>query len=72
MGTIQLNVEDKIIYNLGESKIRENFVNFLNTYITKDLLKNISNAIKTTNIDYNAEVENIKNESWNEYKKDIL
>lgn len=71
MGRIVLEVSNEELLQLGEEKIKEEIARSLKFLKIKGLLKDISSAIKGLKIDYERETEEIKKESWQEYKKGI-
>lgn len=72
MSKIEFDVDDKVLVELGEDKIKENFNEFLKLNLMKDLLKKISASIDLSKTDYDKEVEKIREESWKEYKEGLL
>ncbi len=71
MGKIILEVKDEDIIQFGELKIREEMEQTLKLMKMKVLLKDISSAIDSLKVDYEREVEMIREETWQEYKKDL-
>ncbi|MCG2813553.1 MAG: hypothetical protein L6245_02625, partial [Thermodesulfovibrionales bacterium] len=71
MGRIVLEVSNEELLQLGEEKIKEEIERSLKFLKIKGLLKDISSAIRGLKIDYEKETEDIKKESWQEYKKGI-
>lgn len=71
MGKIILELSDEDLLQLGEIKIKEELEQTLKWLKMKGLLKSIAHALSTLEIDYEGEVEKIKQESWQEYKEDI-
>ena len=71
MGKIILELSDEDLLQLGESKIKEEVGQTLKRLKMKGLLKSISHALSSLEINYESEVERIKQESWQEYKKEL-
>ena len=71
MGKITLEISDEDLLQLGETKIREEIEHTLKLIKMKGLLKDISVALNSLKIDYEREVEEIRRDTWEEYKKDL-
>lgn len=71
MGKISLEVKDEDLLQLGEVRLREEIEHTIKWLKMKGLLKNISEALSSLKIDYKSEIEKIKGEAWQEYKKDL-
>jgi len=71
MAKIVLELSDEDLLQLGEQKIKEELGKTLKWLKMKGLLKSISHALHSLEIDYEHEVEGIKQEGWQEYKKDL-
>jgi len=71
MGRIMLEIEDKDLLELGKEIIKEEMEKTLKWMKVKGLLKSISKALNTLEIDYEKETGKIKEEAWNEYKKEL-
>ena len=71
MGRIMLEIEDKDLLELGKEIIKEEVEKTLKWMKVKGLLKSISKALNTLEIDYEKETGKIKEEAWNEYKKEL-
>jgi len=71
MGRIMLEIEDKDLLELGKEIIKEEMEKTLKWMKVKGLLKSISKALNTLEIDYEKETAKIKEEAWNEYKKEL-
>lgn len=71
MGKIVLELSDEDLLQLGKLKIKEEVEQTLKWLKMKGFLKSISHALSTLKIDYEGEVEKIKQESWREYKKEL-
>lgn len=71
MGKIILELSDEDLLKLGELKIKEELEQTLKWLKMKGLLKSISHALSSLKIDYEGEIEAIRQESWQEYKKDL-
>ncbi len=70
MGKIVLELSDEDLLQLGKLKIKEEVEQTLKWLKMKGFLKSISHAL-SLKIDYEGEVEKIKQESWQEYKKEL-
>lgn len=71
MGKITLELNDEDLLKLGELKIKEEMGRTLKWLKMKGLLKSVSQALSTLEINYEDEVEKIKQESWSAYKKGL-
>jgi len=71
MSKIILEIKDEDLLQLGEVRIREEIEQTLMLMKMKGLLKNISEALSSLEIDYEKEVEMIKEDTWRKYKKDL-
>jgi len=71
MGRIMLEIEDKDLLELGKEIIKEEMEKTIKWMKVKGLLKSISKALNTLEIDYEKETGKIKEEAWNEYKKEL-
>ena len=71
MSKIILEIKDEDLLQLGEVRIREEIEQTLMLMKMKGLLKNISEALSSLEIDYEKEVEMIKEDAWRKYKKDL-
>ena len=71
MSKIILEIKDEDLLQLGEVRIREEIEQTLKLMKMKGLLKNISEALSSLEIDYEKEVEMIKEDTWRKYKKDL-
>ena len=71
MSKIILEIKDEDLLQLGEVRIREEIEQTLMLMKMKGLLKNISEALTSLEIDYGKEVEMIKEDTWRKYKKDL-
>jgi hypothetical protein len=72
MTTIELEVTDDVISDYGKDKIKEEFQNYLRGNSLKKLLKEISQSINLSESDYQKEIDSIRKESWEEYKKGLF
>ena len=72
MSKIKLDIDDKIISELGKDKINEIFLKSLKNCLMKIMIKRISQSIDLSRTDYDKELSKIRVESWKEYKKEIL
>ena len=71
MSKIILEIKDEDLLQLGEVRIREEIEQTLMLMKMKGLLKNISEALSSLEIDYEKEVEMIKEDAWRKYKKEL-
>lgn len=71
MSKIILEIKDEDLLQLGEVRIREEIEQTLKLMKMKGLLKNISEALSSLEIDYEKEVEMIKEDTWRKYKKEL-
>lgn len=71
MSKIILEIKDEDLLQLGEVRIREEIEQTLKLMKMKGLLKNISEALSSLEVDYEKEVEMIKEDTWRKYKKDF-
>ena len=71
MGKIILEVKDEDLLQLGKIRIREEIEQTLKWMKIKKLLKGISKAVSSLKVDYEKEIEMIKEEAWQEYKKEL-
>jgi hypothetical protein len=71
LGKIILEVKDEDLLQLGKIRIREEIEQTLKWMKIKKLLKGISKAVSSLKVDYEKEIEMIKEEAWQEYKKEL-
>jgi len=71
MSKIILEIKDEDLLRLGKVRIREEIEQTLKLMKMKGLLKNISEALSSLEIDYEKEVEMIKEDTWRKYKKEL-
>jgi len=71
MSKITLEIHDEDLLQLGEAKIKEELEHALRLIKMKGLLRVISAALSSLKVDYEKEIDVIKEESWKEYKKDL-
>lgn len=71
MSKIILEIKDEDLLQLGEVRIREEIEQTLQLMKMKGLLKNISEALSSLEVDYEKEVEMIKEDTWRKYKKEL-
>lgn len=69
MSKIILEVGDDDLLRLGELRIKEEIEQTLKWMKMKGLLKSIASASSNLKIDIEKEVEMIKEDAWQEYKK---
>lgn len=71
METIQLGVDERVLKKFGEEKIRE----YVNRMISMKKLEFytdlISKAIDMPEKEYQKKLDEIRKESWEQYKKDL-
>lgn len=71
MDTIQLGVEEWILKKFGEEMIKE-YVNKMISLKKMEFFTDlISKSIEMPQEEYEKELEEIREESWQEYKKDL-
>jgi len=68
---IILEIGDDDLLRLGELRIKEEIEQTLKWMKMKGLLKSIASALSSLKIDIEKEVEMIKEDSWQEYKKEL-
>jgi len=71
MGRIMLEIEDKDLLELGKEIVKGEVEKTIKWMKVKGLLKSISKALSTLEIDYERETEEIRKEAWSEYKKGL-
>lgn len=71
MSKIILEIKDEDLLQLGEVRIREEIEITLKWMKMRGLLKNISEALSSLEVDYEKEVEMIKEDTWRKYKKEL-
>ncbi|HQU31573.1 MAG: hypothetical protein HRU72_06735 [Planctomycetia bacterium] len=71
MSKIILEIGDDDLLRLGELRIKEEIEQTLKWMKMKGLLKSIASALSSLKIDIEKEVEMIKEDSWQEYKKEL-
>jgi hypothetical protein len=71
VGKIMLEIRDEDLLQMGELRIKEEIEQTLKWMKMKGLLKSIASALSSLKIDIEKEVEIIKEEAWQEYKKEI-
>lgn len=71
MSKIILEIKDEDLLQLGEVRIREEIEITLKWMKMRGLLKNISEALSSLEVDYEKEVEMIKEDTWRKYKKGL-
>jgi len=71
MSKIILEIKDEDLLQLGEVRIKEEIEQTLKMMKMKGLLKNISESLSSLAVDYEKEVEMIKEDVWQKYKKDL-
>ncbi len=71
MGKISLEVRDEELLQLGEVRLKEEIEYTLKCMKVKGLLRSISSALSSLKLDYEREIEGIKEDAWRDYKKEI-
>ena len=71
MSKIIFEIKDKDLLQLGETRIKEEIGHTLKWLKMKGLLKSISEALSSLEINYEKEVEIIKEDTWRKYKKEL-
>lgn len=71
MSKIILEIKDEDLLQLGEVRIKEEIEQTLKMMKMKGLLKNISESLSSLAVDYEKEVEMIKEDVWQKYKKEL-
>ncbi len=71
MSKIILEIEDKELLELGKEKIKEELEHALKLIKLRGFLKENSNVLNTLKIEHEKIVKNIKEETWQDYKKDL-
>ncbi|RMB00062.1 hypothetical protein [Hydrogenothermus marinus] len=70
---IIIRIPDEIVYKIGKRAIKEKIEKTLNFLELEELMKEISEDIRKvyTEEEYWKEVEKIRQEAWQEYKKGL-
>lgn len=71
MDTIQLGVDERVLKKFGEEKIKEYVNKMISLKKLEFFTDLISKSIKMPQEEYERELEEIRKESWEEYKKDL-
>jgi hypothetical protein len=71
MDTIQLRVNEQILKKFGEEKIEEYVNKMISVKKLEFFTDSISKSIDMPQEEYEKELEEIRKESWEEYKKDL-
>jgi preprotein translocase subunit SecA len=71
MDTIQLSVDEQILKKFGEEKIKEYVNKMISVKKLEFFTDLISKSIDMPQEEYEKELEEIRKESWEEYKKDL-
>jgi preprotein translocase subunit SecA len=71
MDTIQLGVDERILKKFGEEKIKEYVNKMISVKKMEFFTDLISKSIEMPQEEYEKELEEIRQESWEEYKKDL-
>jgi len=71
MDTIQLRVDEQILKKFGEEKIKEYVNKMISVKKLEFFTDLISKSIDMPQEEYEKELEEIRKESWEEYKKDL-
>ena len=72
MHSIQLNINDKLIQRIGMDAIKQRLERELEFLYYESVADGIENAIKTSGIDNEKELELARKNAWEEYKKEFL
>ncbi|MCX6578793.1 MAG: hypothetical protein NT166_01250 [Candidatus Aminicenantes bacterium] len=71
MDTIQLGVDERILKKFGEEMIKEYVNKMISLKKLEFFTDLISKSIEMPQEEYDKELEEIRKESWQEYKKDL-
>ncbi len=71
MSKIIVEIRDKDLLEFGELRIKEEMEKTLKWLKMKGLLTDISTAIGGLKIEFEKDVDQAKEEAWQEYKKDL-
>ena len=71
METIQLGVDEIVLKRFGEEKIKEYLAKMIAIKKMEFLTGRISSSIDMAVEDFEKELENIRKDSWKEYKKGL-
>ncbi len=69
--TIELGVDDFILKKFGEEKIKEYLNKMLTVKRLEFFTETISKAIDMPEEEYEEQLEEIRQEAWEEYKKNL-
>ena len=72
MNVIQLEIEDTLIQAVGTKSIQAFMERQLNVLKLQYLGKRFSEAIQESDIDHSKEVEEARQEAWQEYKSKYI
>lgn len=72
MAKFEIDVSDDILLRIGKQNIVEKFNEYIEVSLMTNVFKDIGQAIRDINLDYDKEIEKIRIDSWNEYKNGFL
>jgi len=72
MKTININIEDQLIHEIGIKSVKEFIEHQLSLLRFKYLGEMISETIRQSGINHRQEVEEARQEAWNDYKTQYL
>lgn len=72
MAKFEIDVSDDILLRIGKQNIVEKFNDCIEVSLMTNVFKDISQAIRDIDLDYDKEIEKIRIDSWNEYKNGFL
>ncbi len=72
MTEITLNVKDEVIKEYGMLFIKDFFEKQLENLSLLRQMDRIKTHILSSNMDYEKELENVRQKAWDEYKEDFL
>jgi hypothetical protein len=72
MAEITLNVKDEVIKEYGKLFIKDFFEKQLENLSLLRQMDKIKTHILSANMDYETELENVRQKAWDEYKEDFL
>ena len=72
MTEITLNIKDEVIKEYGTLFIKDFFEKQLETLSLLRQMDKIKTQVLSSNMDYEKEIENIRQKAWEEYKEGFL
>lgn len=72
MTTIQLEIDEKLLHEVGKQNVKEFLESQLSVLRLKYLGNLISDKIKHSNFVHEVELEKARLEAWNEYKEKYI